>query len=439
MTFWQGVRIVVLALLAAFVTVAALRYARQLRLGAQPEVLRVVISRGDGTDLATLRAFAAESRDRQHKPSIEIIEVDNTREAARALSAGSADLAVVRPDIEIPNGASAVLRLRAAPIILASRKGIEVKYLGDLEGKVVGVEARDATLIDEINTVFAQTQRQAAKPRALAPGELESALASKKIDIALFTPSLAKDQAGPALVRKLSTAGGQLLVSAVEPDDVSAMISSLPATPVKESGLPSALRDEDVEDVICAHYLLMARNRLASSTIASFTERMFSMRAAIAKRAGRPVIFTPVASENLTANAIPLHKGAIEYYEREQKTFIERYSDELWMAIAASGMVSSAFAWAARRVGRRRARHLDNTLADIAAFATAQRHTPDLDALKVHEQEFDALMARVVTLARSDTLDEGDLAAVRFACEHARQALDAARARLGGMPAQAAG
>lgn len=434
MTFWQGARIVILALLAAALTVAALRYARNLRLGAQPEVLRIAISRGDSNDLAILRAFAAESRDRAHRPSIEVIEVDNPREAARGLTSGSHDLAVVRPDIEIPNGASAMLRLRAAPLILVSRKGTDVKHLGDLDGKVVGVEARDASVLDEINTVFAQTQRQPVKPRPLASGELESALSGKKIDIALFTPSLAKDQSGPALVRRLSASGGALLVSAVQPDDVSAMISSLPSIAITESGLPSALRDEDVEEVICAQFLLMARNRLASGAIATVTERLFSMRSAIAKRAGRPAVFSSVAGENLTATAIPLHKGAIEYYEREQKTFVERYSDELWMAIAASGMVSSAFAWALRRVGRRRARHLDNALADIAAFAAAQRHTADLDGLRVHEQEFDALMARVVELARSDTLDEGDLAAVRFACDHARQALDGARMRLASQP-----
>lgn len=431
MRLWGFLRVVLLALAIALLAAFAIRTVRYLAAKSADQPLRLAVSRTDTTNIATLRAYAQELQERGHKPGLKLIEVGDSREAARALSSGASDLAVIRPDVETPNGASAVLRLRAAPLVLVTRaKGAEVNNLSDLEGKTVGQDARDAAILDEINAAFAQTQRKPATRKLLPAEEIESALNSRKVDVVLFTPSLNKDQAGPALVRRLSVSGSGFRVSAVQPDDVSAIIASLPAVPINESGLPSALRDEDVEDVVSASFLIMARNALDRTYVATFTERMFYMRAAIAKRSGRPAIFGSVAGDSVTATAVPLHKGAIEYYEREQKTFLERYSDQIWIGIAFSGMVSSVFAWLLRRINRRRAMHHDNAFNDLQAFATHMLHVTDVKTIGVHEAELDALATRVVELARSGTLDESDVAAIRLALEHARHALESARTRV---------
>lgn len=432
MRIWGFVRIILLALAATFLVAFAVRAVRHFANAGQNQPLRLAVSKGDSTDLAILRAFAQEMQERGLHPALRIIEVGDAREAARALASGLSDLAVIRPDVETPNGASAVLRLRAAPLILVTKAkgGAEVSNLADLEGKTVGHDARDGAILDEINTAFAQTQRKAATKKVMGAEEIESALNNRKVDVVLFTPSLNKDQAGPALVRKLSAASSGFKVSAVQPDDVSANIPSLPAVSIKESGLPSALREDDVEEVVCASFLVMARNATDRASVATFTERMFYMRPAIAKRAGRPAIFGNIAGDSVTVAAVPLHKGAIEYYEREQKTFLERYSDQIWIGIAASGMVSSLFAWLIQRINRRRAIHHDNAFRDLEAFATHMLHVTDPGTLSVHEAELDALSLRVIELTRSQTLGDGDVAAIRLALDHARHGLESARARV---------
>lgn len=435
MRIWGIVRIIIVALSVALLAAFGMRALRQFAASNHNQPLRLAVSRTDTTDTAILRAFAQELHERGLKPGVNVIEVGDSREAARALASGLSDLAVIRPDVETPNGSSAVLRLRAAPLIMVTRaKGSEFTTLSDLEGKTVGHDPRDAAILDEINTAFAQTQRKATVRKVLPVEEIESALTTRKVDVVLFTPSLNKDQAGPALVRKLSASGSGFKVSAVQPDDVSAIITSLPAVAIKESGLPAALREEDVEEVVCASFVVMARNAVDRSAIATFTERMFYMRSAIAKRAGRPTIFGSVSGDSVTATSMPLHKGAIEYYEREQKTFLERYSDQIWIGIAFSGMVSSLFAWLIRRINRRRAIHHDNAFRDLEAFATHMLHITDPGTISVHEAEFDALSLRVIELARSQTLDEGDVTAIRLALDHARHALESARARVSGTP-----
>ncbi|MCA0404585.1 MAG: hypothetical protein LCH39_00325 [Proteobacteria bacterium] len=431
MRLWGFLRIVLIALAVALLAAFTIRTLRHIAANSALQPLKLAVSKTDTTDIATLRAFSQELQERGQRPGLRLIEVEDSRAAARALSSGASDLAVIRPDVETPNGSSAVMRLRAAPLVLVTRaKGAEVNNLSDLEGKSVGQDPRDSAILDEINAAFAQTQRKPATRKILTAEEIESALTSRKVDVVLFTPSLNKDQAGPALVRKLSTSGSGFRVSAVQPDDVSAIIASLPAVPIKESGLPAALREEDVEEVVCASFVIMARNSVDRTQVATFTERMFYMRAAIAKRSGRPAIFGAVAGDSVTATAMPLHKGAIEYYEREQKTFLERYSDQIWIGIAFSGMVSSVFAWLLRRINRRRAIHHDNVFRDLQAYATHMLHVNDADTLGVHEAEFDALSTRVVELARSGTLDEGDVAAIRLALDHARHAFESARIRV---------
>lgn len=432
MRIWGVLRIILIALAATFLVAFAVRAVRHFANTGHNQPLRLAVAKSDTTDLAILRAFGQEIQERGLRPPIRIIEVGDSREAARALASGLSDLAVIRPDVETPNGASAVLRLRAAPLILVTRaKGSpEMNNLADLEGKIVGHDTRDSAILDEINTAFAQTQRKAATRKVLSAEEIESALNSRKVDVVLFTPSLGKDQAGPALARRLSASGSGFKVSAVQPDDVSAIITSLPAVAIKESGLPSALHDDDVEEVVCASFLVMARNVVDRAAVATFTERMFYMRPAIAKRAGRPAIFGNIAGDSVTVAAMPLHKGAIEYYEREQKTFLERYSDQIWIGIAASGMISSLFAWLIQRINRRRAIHHDNAFRDLRAFSAHMLHVTDANTLGVHEAELDALSLRVIELARSGTLDEGDVAGIRLALDHARHAFESARTRV---------
>ena len=119
MRLWGFLRIVLIALAVALLAAFAIRTLRHIAANSALQPLKLAVSKTDTTDIATLRAFSQELQERGQRPGLRLIEVEDSRAAARALSSGASDLAVIRPDVETPNGSSAVILM--SPSTLSSK------------------------------------------------------------------------------------------------------------------------------------------------------------------------------------------------------------------------------------------------------------------------------------------------------------------------------
>src|SRR5829696_8388291 len=77
--------------------------------------------------------------DQKRDVRLRVLPFDDVRKSAEALQAGRADLAVVRPDVLLPNNAGTVAILRDEALTFAGPKAAKIDDLGDLAGKRLGV------------------------------------------------------------------------------------------------------------------------------------------------------------------------------------------------------------------------------------------------------------------------------------------------------------
>jgi hypothetical protein len=90
-------------------------------------VLTVAVAPRDGTEPALIHAYADALAKRHKEIRLRILPFDDVRDSAEALRDGRADLAVVRPDVDLPdNGLTlAVLRDQAMIIAAPEASGID--------------------------------------------------------------------------------------------------------------------------------------------------------------------------------------------------------------------------------------------------------------------------------------------------------------------------
>ncbi len=389
---------------------------------ALPKTLRVAVARGAQPGHTLIQALSRELAETGQDVRLSLVEVDDPAAASQALAAGRAELAVIRPDLDLPPNASAVVVVRTMPVLILSAEADALTMLGELEGKRVGLPADDRGLGAELQRALAQSGRAAATLVPLAADAAAAELRDKNVDAVLLSAASARAFSPSAPLGRIARAPRGLSLAPAVPDEVSALITGLSALPVGQSSLPSALRSE-VEEVLAASHLLMADNALDASIVASLTERMFYARAALARRAGHAVAFTGLPTDNVTAAAIPAHKGAIQYYEREQQTFMERWSDVIWIGIASTGAMSSAGAWLARRLVMRRRDEADQVAARIIEIGDRARTAPDRAALAVLAAELDAITAEALVEIRTRDGSRKTVALVTLALEAARSAI----------------
>ena len=104
--------------------------------------------------------------------------------------------------------------------------------------------------------------------------------------------------------------------------------------------------------------------------------------------------------EGATFAKLPNHRGALDYYNREQQTFMDLYGDWLWLALFAAGGFSSAGAWLMQILSRRRKQLVENVLDRLLEILGEAREAADVDTLDKLTVEIDGLVTHAIRQAR---------------------------------------
>jgi hypothetical protein len=140
--------------------------------------------------------------------------------------------------------------------------------------------------------------------------------------------------------------------------------------------------------------------------------------------------FAKIEKPNTEKDAnVTVHPGAKAYFDDEQKTFFDRYGDQLfWLFMIVPLFGSCAAGFASYMKAGERTQHLRllNKLLDVGNRA---RRVDSMDALNRLQTEADELVVETVHRAERNTLGESQLSFV-LSIEQARAALAERRAIL---------
>ncbi|TNC14819.1 C4-dicarboxylate ABC transporter substrate-binding protein [Methylobacterium terricola] len=406
----------------------------------QATTLTIAVAPRDGTEPALMRAYAEALKSTNKGVRLKILPFDDVRESAKALEQGKADLAVVRPDVDLPANGLTLAILRDQAMLIASPAPSGITTFPGLARKRLGIVAhRDADLwlLKSLMGYYGLTlQEGGTGPIAagqvrlvpLAEDDLPQAFANKRIDavVAVIAP------AAPMALRLVSTvlaASKTRKAEFVGVDDGPAIIERLPrlqavTVPAGLFGGSPKVPAEEVKTV-GASYRLMARASMSRTVAADVTQHLFELRSRLSDATPAADYVAAPAYETTaeaTSARLPIHPGAIDYYEREQQGFIERYGDWIYLLAVLGGGFGSALAWLRQRLRRLRRERIDvvmDRLLEILAEAR-QADPAGLDALT---GEVDTLAADVVRYTRERETDTRTMAAVMIAIETARSTI----------------
>ncbi len=420
---------------------------------SRPTTLAVAVGPRDGAEAALMEVYAKTLARNHEDVRLQVHHFDDVRDSAAALQENKADLAVVRPDVLLPENGLTLAVLHDEALIVAAPEASGIENVADLSKRRLGVVVRHAADIPFLTNLLDFYDFKPASPAELAEGrtlpaahvglvplkaaEVSEALSTKRVD-AVAVVAAPASKAAISTVRAVEAASPDKAVTLVSVPDGKAIIQRLPelqsvTIPAGTFGGWPKRPEEDVETVGVS-YRLMARGSVSRMAVASVVQHLFEWRSRLAATA--PVanlMKAPDYETTVTATSarLPNHPGAVDYFEREQQTLLERYEDWIYLIAFFGGTIGSGFAWLGQRLARKRRERIDvvlDRLLDILGEARTAISVAQLDALT---RETDTLIADVVRQARERSIDIRLVGALILAIDAVNGALDDGRRTLG--------
>ncbi|MFE1600433.1 TAXI family TRAP transporter solute-binding subunit [Methylobacterium sp. ID0610] len=410
----------------------------------RPTTLRVAVGPRDGVEARLMEAYADALARGQEDIRLKVVPFDDVRDSAAALQAGRADLAVVRPDVRLPENGLTLAILQDEALLVAAPGPAGIATFPELTGKRLGLVAHhgaDQPFVTSLLTYY--DLAQAPPERAGTPGtvalvplraeEVTAALAGGRID-AVAVIAAPSSRRASHVVRAVEAAAPDRSASLVAVPDGEAIIQRLPelqaiTIPAGTFGGRPKRPEEDVRTV-GASYRLMARASLDRDTAARVTQHLFELRSRLAARTTTANLMKAPdfdSSVAATSARLPNHPGAVDYFEREQQTFLQRYEDWIYLVAFFGGGLGSAGAWLGQRFAREKRARIDAVLDRLLSILSEARAASDPAALDALAIEIDSLVIDVVHHARSHATDIRTMSALILAVDAARAAVSDCR------------
>lgn len=364
---------------------------------------------------------------------LKVAQVADLKAAADAIEKGEADLAVVRTDVAVPPNGQTVAVMHEDAAIIVAPEPAKISDMADLAGKRLGIVMRhpaDEQLIRTIITRYGFSPTDVMlKP--LAPDDVLKQVADHRVDaVALVGPPTDPEIASLVNAIDQITDGTVVIVPVPQADAMAQRSSVLQASKLV-AGSFGGLPPRPLEEVktIAVTYRLIARASLDDSTVAHLTRLIFEMRPRLART--QPLANLIDAPDTAKSAALPIHPGAANYLDDEEETFLERYSDWIYILMAAGGVLGSVTAALASRFTQRKDERADRLLERLLSILKEARPSGEAEQLDLLSLEVDVIVAESVHYARHSGISPATFHALSLAIEGARSAIAEQRSIVG--------
>lgn len=403
-----------------------------------PTTVTIAVGPADSQDAQLFHAFGQQLKTQRVALRLRIKSVPDAEAASKLLDKGEADLAVVRPDISTPVNGLTVALLREAAVIILAPEG-SIPDLSALAGKSIGIGIGHAADPGVMKAILQHLELDTPSigivpmPR----DDILYALKENRIQAAAIVAPPASRIASNFV--RLIAAGyeGKIDILGVDSPEMLVQRSPTLSAVTIQAGLWGVRPKRPAEDMktVGVGYRVMAHKDLDRSIVAVFTESLFQMRTRLAMAASSanqmraPEMDT---ASTATTAVLPNHPGAVDYFQRETQSVMDRWGDWIYLgAFFGSGLISAAAALQQRfrRQGREKIDDVLDRLISILADARCADSTARLDDLST---EVDGLLSRAVDHARDRGSGARATAALVLALDGARTALAERRRTLVG-------
>jgi hypothetical protein len=194
------------------------------------------------------------------------------------------------------------------------------------------------------------------------------------------------------------------------------MLSSSPAIP-----------DDDV-DTIGLEWLLVAQSKLSATTAGDLARIVYENKAELVLDDGFASKIEPAATDKDAF--IIAHPGAAEYINDDTKSFMDRYSDMMYLGAAALSVIGSIFAGIYTKITRVAPEKASELATAILDIGERMEQAKTLDALDDLQDELEGILRGAVIGLRDGTISSDGLDTFKLGYEFVRDEIGMRRDHL---------
>jgi TRAP-type uncharacterized transport system substrate-binding protein len=427
-TWLRIILVIGVVFLAAGASLAAYRWY------SRPTTLTIAVGSYDGEAGKFVSAIASRLVTVGAPVHLNVVEEDSALSAANAFSSGKVDLAVVRGDVGDLSQAQALVVVARAVVLIIAPPGSPITDMAGLKRRTVGVVGGEINqkVVDVLTREY-DLARANVTFKNLAPADTRRALESKEVSAILIVIPLVEKYL--ALVRGLfpqSAKSAPVLIPIESAGAIAESQRAFESFDVPKGTLRgSPPNPEDDVTTLRVSFYLVAKKKLDNDLVASFTQAFLSARRDLI---GEMPILAQVTAPDTDPNAyLPVHPGAAEYYNGTQQSFMDRWSNTIYLTpMALGGLVSVlAAAWKFLRLGTPPSREPE--LDSLYALARRTRKADNESELSEIENQIDDILTAQRAKAMRGDADAMELTTLNVTAHrlenlvHDRRAILAAR------------
>jgi TRAP-type uncharacterized transport system substrate-binding protein len=342
-----------------------------------------------------------------------------------------ADLVVLRTDAKVPPRARALAILEHDVLLLISPGSKKIKSLAELKKKKIAVLAdSDSSAAFVRNVLEISDSSDAASRVQMAPpnSTLDKLFASGGYGAVIaiaHASTIVKDKRYEQYAKR-----GGFTINAI--DESKALARRNPgiseetlATGMLSSAPP--IPDDDL-DTIGLQWLLVAQSRMSTTTAGDLARAIYEDKTELALADGFASRIEP-ADTDKDAFVIA-HQGAAEYINDDTKSFMDRYSDLLYLGAGVLSVIGSIFAGVYTKVTRIAPEKASELATAILDIGERMQHANSLDALQALQDELEEILRGAVIGLRDGTISTDGLDTFKLGYEFVRDELGMRRESL---------
>jgi TRAP-type uncharacterized transport system substrate-binding protein len=394
------------------------------------ETLVFAVGDANGPEARFAARLATVLKNNSSRLQLKIVANADNAKALSQFDRKEANLAILRTDARIPPRARSIAILEHDLLLLLSPNSKKIKSIAELKKKKIAVIADSEGGAALLRNLLELSDTTDAAPRIqLAPpnqsfDQLFAAGFGAVIKIA-HASQIVRDKNYEQYARR-----GGFTLNAIE--SAKAIARKYPAISEETvaTGMLSASPAMPAEDVdtIGLEWLLVAQSKLSTTTVSDLARIIYENKAELALPGGFASKIEPAATDKDAF--IVAHPGAAEYINDEIKSFVERYSDLMYVALAALSIIGTMFAAIYAKVTRVAPEKASQLATAILDIGERMEYATSLDALDELQDELEGILRGVVIGLRDGTISSDGLDTFKLGYEFVRDEITLRREHL---------